>query len=410
MVSGLNYTAGAGDVLPLTIATTPHGGWTQIQNPKAVEHGNYNYIGAINGSTGATEVIVWDHTTDTQVAIFTIADLGTPDNHDAPALMVESNSHKLMVAYCRHDGGAMYIALTANSLDSDPTISGGFAASTNIDASIGASDYTYPNLVQLNGVTNDPIYLFYRDTASSTGRLAFTKSTDGGATWSGRTVFMTGAASQFPYWRIVSDNSTRVDVFTTNIEPSTSSQLYHFYIDGTTGNYYKSDGTQITASTPWQPSAQGTLVLSNAIGPCWSWGGSWDGSAPATVIMQGISGSDNAIKVARWRTGAWQVDTVIGTVGGQLGINKYASGAAIDPTNPDQVYFASKVGASKFEMKSATSADDGATWVTSAITTSSAKDNVWAEVPAGLTAGLSVVWLYGDYTTDTSFSFGLRGA
>src|SRR5690606_23059106 len=118
---------------------------------------------------------------------------------------------------------------------------------------------------------------------------------------------------------------------------------------------------------------------------------------PATVIMQENTSSDNRIKVARWTGTEWQVDEVLSNVGGQLGINKYASGAAIAHDDPDTVYVARKIG-SHWEMYRYTSADDGATWTGTALTSGSSVDHVWADTPHFAASGMQAIWLSGSYT------------
>jgi hypothetical protein len=282
-----------------------------------------------------------------------------------------------------------------------------FGSQVNLAAQTGSSaNITYMTMVQLKGVTNDPIYLFWRYKTGTTSAWRYSVSTDSGATWSSQVALFTGDSGKTPYMRVVSDWDTRIDLFVTDTQPAASTGLWHFYIDGSDGSYHQSDGTAISG-LPFTV-ADLTLVEDNAAGALWSWGGSWDGTAPAAIIMQENGSTDNRIKVARWRTGAWQVDEVVSNVGGQLGINKYASGCAINHTNPDLVYYAKRIG-SKFEQFRATSSDDGATWNAEQLTFGSAKDNVWVEAPTDAAAGLTALWLYGDYTNDTSFSFGIRG-
>ena len=390
----------------VTITDAPNGGWTQIPDPKAYHYNGKTYLGWVDGTSGAIEHAAWMHATQSLSTPAQLADLGGPDNHDSPSVIVRESDKRLVVAYAGHLDTRVRVRISTNPEDASS-----FAVEQALDPGYGGV-YTYATLVQLRGVTNDPIYLFARsipNLSSQVGRLVYAKSTDGGATWGSWTVLFTGSASPalVPYWRIGTDWSTRIDVFTTQRSPNDSaSQTHHFYLDGTDDSLHTSDGTEILTALPIT-TADMTVVLDSTNGPNWSWGASWDG-APAAVIMQAASSTDNRILVARWRSGAWQVDTVVGSVGGQLGINKYGSGAAIHHTDPDTVYIAIKD--TKFEMWRYTSADDGATWSGTQLTSGSPKDNVWPEVPAFAASGLSAVWLYGDYTNDTSFSFGVRGA
>lgn len=406
---GMGYagTPGAsGDYFTLTDA--PHGGWTQIQDPKAYYDASNDrtYLTWLNGSDGAVYIQAWDHGDQALVGSpFLIHDLGGPDNHNSPSVMVRTDG-RIIVAYSGHSEAFMRIRISTNPGDVSA-----FAASVNLDSQLGGARYTYPVMYQLRGVAGDPIYLFWRDLSSiisNTGRIAYSVSTDEGATWSTRVLLFTGASDRTPYWRIGTDWDTRIDIFTTDRDPASSTGLWHMSIDGTAETYHTSDGTQITDTLPLTV-ADLTLVEDNADGNLWSWGSSFDGTAPATVIMQENGESDNRIKVARWRAGAWQVDQVILSVGGQLGINKYASGCAINDTDPDIVYLARKIG-SHWEQYRYVSADDGATWTGTALTESSTVDHVWVDTPALAGTGLKAIWLSGSYTNDSSYNFGISGS
>jgi hypothetical protein len=67
-----------------------------------------------------------------------------------------------------------------------------------------------------------------------------------------------------------------------------------------------------------------------------------------------------------------------------------------------------KVGA-HFELFRYTSADSGATWGGTALTSGSASDNAMPEAPLNAASGLRVVWGLGTYTDDATFSFVMQG-
>ncbi len=385
--------------------SSPQGGWTQIQDPKAIHYNGATYFVWTNGSSGDLEIGKYVHatgvtTTHVLAAAFEPGGLDPGiDIHSSPAVIVRNSDHRLIVAASHHaETVAPYIYISTNPEDITS-----FAAAVR-PSSIGAAQYTYPVLYQLAGVS-DTIYLFYRDyiSGTTTGRLGYSTSTDGGSTWASRTVVYTGASGKVPYWRIASDWISRIDVFATDDVP-TASSLGHFYLDGTTGNAYKTDGTLISATRPFAFSDM-TLVHASTV---WSWGACLDTlGRPATVMMRDI-GSDNAIDVARWRSGAWHTDTVIASVGGQLTGNQYASGCGIHHTNPDIVYAAKKV-SSHWEQFRYVSLDDGATWTGTQLTSASSVDHVWVDVVHKAGTGLEGIWTFGTYTSDTSYLFGTKG-
>jgi hypothetical protein len=379
------------------LSSSPLGGWTQIQFPKACGYNGYTYLGWLNGSTGQEQVAAFRHSTGVLSTPVTLhASFGVADNHASPACLVMASSHRLLVAYAAHDGANLYTRLSTNDLDSDPTLSGGFDPEVVV---LTSGDWTYTNLHQLASGT---VFLNYRYVSGPTGYLEYVKSTNEGASWTSQTQIYGGNAGHVPYWRIGHDG-TKIHVIITDVEPQTG-QTFHFYMleDGTC---HKSDGTLIT---PLLHASDCTAVLSNSLGANWSWGVAANGLGPACVLMQDQGGTDNAIKTARYRSGAWQVDTVIGSVGGQLNGNQYASGCGILPDNPDVVYLARKIG-SHFEQYRYVSGDDGVTWAGTALTSGSTVENIWVDGVRNAEPGLEAVWLKGTYTSDTSYAFGVEG-
>lgn len=386
------------DVFAMT--TAPEGGWTQIQAPKAVGYNGYTYIGWHNGSTGATRVGVWNNATRVKENMVTVhgAFGGGVDNHDAPSILLDSVSHRVIVAYSEHGDATIRRKRSVNSLDTDPTLSGGFGSEY---AAAFAGNYTYQNLVQLDSGT---IFWLYRYISGSTGYLEWVKSTDGGATWSGPTQIFGSTSGHVAYWRIGTDG-TKIHVVTTETEP-TASSTFHFYMLED-GSLHKSDGTTLGSfihSTDCTP-----VLAFGAGGANWAWGVADDGLGPAAVLMQDIGG-DNRIVTARYRSGSWVIDEVVASVGGQVTGNQYASGAGIVPTDPNRVAYA-KLDGSHWEQFRSVSPDDGASWTEEQLTFGSSVDQLWADaVHDAETDGPEFVWLSGTYTSDTVFSFGITGA
>lgn len=381
-----------------TLTSSPTGGWTQIQDPKATYYNGATYFAFApdTGTTGNLTIGKYVHAT----GVVTTTTLATafenpPDNHSSPSVIVRSSDRRIVVAASHHaEVTAPYVYISTNPEDISA-----FGAAIR-PTSIGAAQYTYMVLYQMASGT---IYLFYRDyiSGTNTGRLAYSTSTDGGATWAARTVVYTGASGKVPYWRIMSDGSL-VHIFATDDVP-TASPTGHFYIDTSTGKRYTSAGVEILTALPIGYSD----ITQVHAATCWSWGASIDAlGRPACILMVDTTG-DNAIKVARWRSGAWQVDTVVASVGGQLTGNQYGSGCAIHHTNPNIVYVAKK--ATKWEMWRYISTNDGSSWTGTQLTSGSSVDNIWSEVVHDAGPGLEGIWLAGNYTSDTDYAFGTAG-
>lgn len=404
MVSGGSGSIPAPVLSLLTIATAPNGGWTQIPDPKFPVSGGKVFLDWVNGTSGDVEYAHWDIGSQTlsmpQALGVGLTDDGPPDNHNSGSVLVRSSDARLIAAYAGHEDDRVRVRISTSSNDASA-----WGSEVALDPGYGGV-YTYCTLVELTG--EGKIYLFARsipNVGAEQGSLVYATSTDNGASWSSWTRLFTGTGLTVPYWRIGNNGTDRIDVFTTDMAPTTSA-LYHFYLTG--GSRYETDGTLISASLPLEVSNL-TLVKSNSEGAVWSWGASYAADdSPASVVMIKLSGSNNSVRVARWNGSAW-VLTEVAQTDGVLGVNQFASGAAIGRTNPNLVYMARKV-SGKFEMYRYTSADDGATWSGAALTSGSASDNVWPDTTTNGSASLEALWLYGSYTGDTSYSFGVRGA
>ncbi len=371
------------------------GSWSNV-DPRAFYYNGATYFTWANGQNGDVGVSKYVHATGATSST-TIAAAFAQDDHATPSVIVRSSDHKIVVAYSAHDGPSVYRWISTNAED----ISAGSIANG------GTSDYTYMTLVD---VGSNHIYWFFREIVGGQGYLRYVKSTDGLATW-GSTVslFTADGSGHVPYWRIASDWSRYIHIFTTNTEPNTSgSFLYHFYIDTNDDSLHKSDGTTISAGLPLT-SANVTLVTDGISGGgfCLAMGGCVDGSAhPAVMVRVGVSSqTDNSERVARWTGSAWQVNEVY-TTGGTFPGFVYTPGATIHKTDPNTVYGARKVG-SNYRISRFTSGDSGVTWVEGAL--GSTDDSFYPETPINAGAGLDVIWPFGTFTDDTHFAFGMQG-
>lgn len=373
-------------------------GWVEIPYPQILTDDGGTIFGWIDGSDGDVMCSRYDHASQTASTPFqlhaALGGEGTADNHDNPAFHVRSDG-KYLVAYCRHAD----------------TTGLRFRVSTNAgDATAWGSEYTvdrgnqhdYPSFFQVGST----LWLLYRNTTSGqNANLCWIKSTDDGATWSGSTntpevSVYNGVSSHTPYWRLWLDESTGfIHVVVTDLEPNTASKLGHFYIDTADGKTYKSDGTEITATRPFL-FTDITQIDDGTAGSTMTWGVTVDAShRPVAVYLRHLT-SDNAIRRASWNGSAWTTEEVVSSVGGQLGINKFASGAAIDPLDPDRLWFP-KVVSGTFEMYQYRKS--GGTWSGTQLTSGSSRDQVWPAACFDSDGTIDVMWLDIDYTDDTTF-------
>jgi hypothetical protein len=403
---GLNYpgtppVGGGGDEDIFNLTSSPEGGWTAQQTPRAVYYNGKTYFAWINGSTGDLKIASYDHATETTSAAFTLDSPGVVDAHTECAILVRDSDKRLMVAYSLDTGPNQWLRISTNP--EDVSAWGGF---TNLDASIGSTSYAYSQLFQLTGVTNDPIYLFFQDRSGSTERLSYSKSTDGGATWSARTVVLSSASTLRCYWYSVADDST-IDFMVSDRDLYGSEgavDLGHMYMDGTDDKFYTSAGVEITASKPFAHSEL-TQLETNATGVF-----AFDGKAGANPVFVYFvdNGSTVTAKYARWDGSAWDKADIY--TANHLTFDRYYGYLAINPTDAEEVFSGVYSGTNQSELYTYVSADLGATWdAGTAITSGSADYNAGVTAVKNGVAALPIIWLRGTWSSPSSFAWSIKG-
>lgn len=375
--------------------------WSFFGQPRAVFYNNKTYIGFINkvGMVLATEYnhtprkLSWPHMVKAVLQV---------DDHAMPQLLVRASDQKILAFYSAHNGANLYMRPSANA-ESIKT----WGLEVDLDTQLGGDQYSYPTPVQLLDETNDPIYLFFRAFETGTYRsFKFSKSTDGGTTWAAETTLFT-VANQRPYFQVFKTSETRIDFAVTDGHPAeiATNSLYHFYYEG--GNYYKSDGTLIgdSGALPLGPSDV-TKVYDGASVPCWVWDIAIDGSVPVIVYATfPTAASDHRYSYARWTGATWEAHEIC-QAGGPLYAAEtyYSGGVSFDHTNPDTTYCSRQV-SGQFELFRYVTADNGATWTATQLTSGSSTPNMRPYTPLG--SSMPVLWMRGRYTTFTDYDTAL---
>lgn len=396
-ILGLGYAAARASTF--TVAASPDGGWTFMQQP--YYRAGVTYFGYVD-SAGNVEVRTFTNATGVVSSPFVLHATLEVDWHDTPRLHRRISDGKIVAAYCKHDLGFMYVRISTNADDITA-----WGAETDIAASLGGTaDYTYPMLHQLDSETSDPIYMVYRNVqpaAGATGVWCYSKSTDGGATW-GAQVEVYKKASKQSYMNTWSDGLGRIDFLVTDGTFGDSASVYHFYYEG--GSYYQSDGTLIVASLPLAPTDL-TLVYSGASESARYPGGivrrTSDGHIAGWFPVN--TGSDEDYKSARWNGSAWTVSTV--TNAGHTGDAWVEGGCAIDPADIDHM-MVSKYVSSQWQMHDYVTATFGATWTGTQLTVS-ANASVYPAFVVDAPSELRAMWLYGTAVSYTNYTFGISG-
>jgi hypothetical protein len=387
---------------------TGDGGWSWFGDPRAVHHNGRTYIGTI-ASDGDVLVGSYNHSTDTMSAMTTLRATMEVDDHDNPSLLVRDSDKKIIAWYCRHGGGSntqMYQRISTNAEDISS-----FAAEVDIDSQVGGTLYTYPCPIQLLAETSDPVYLFFRNVPSgTTENFCFSKSTDGGATWSAMTTLFSPGTNIRSYRKVGSDGQGRIDFAVNDAHPADGAcSLYHFYYSG--GNYYRTDGTQITASLPLAKTDL-TLVYDGTTERSWVWDVVTDGANPVITFATFPTTSAHRYRYARWNGSAWVLTTVVDDAGPGFspagsGEEYYSAGIVADPTDPSVVYVSVKEGPG-WNIHRYTTADNGGSFTSEALTVNSGSKNVRPFVPINRNAELPVLWSTGTYDSYTSWVMSTR--
>ncbi len=378
----------------------PGGAWPSITMSSAYYNGN-TYIG-YGDPAGNMRVASYNHATHAVTISPPIVSGLDSDTHNAPSVLVRQSDHKIVIAIGVHATGIMLVAISTNAEDVSA-----WGSATNINSSIaGLGYYNYANLFQLSGESGK-IYLFYRGNttgAVANGHLAFSTSTDGGATWAAQTDVYVPPSGKAGYWSIDSDSTNRIDFAVTSgtVFDDTSGDLYHFYYTG--GSYYKSDGTLITAGRPYGASNltqiyDGTTngFMSNSIEI------SCDG--PTVSFTAANTGGYVAFPINLWYSrysAGWTPHNFADT-----NFAGFDGGVTLDRSDTSNV-FAGRYDAVQAQMWLYTTSDGGTTWTSQQLTDDTDQINNAPVSPRDADAGLTGIWVHGPqapYTTVAAVSF-----
>lgn len=396
------------------ITAAPQGAWAPIHQPHLYFNG-HSYIGFTNDA-GGVRVAIFDHATGTVTTSIIAADgtFSPADQHDDPGLVVAADG-RLVAVYCHHVAASIFRKRSTNTLTADPTISGGWDSSINLDSSIGGTNYTYPNVLMLEDETNEPLYCFHRNIDGDGSNWEITKSTDNGATWG----LLTNLVFGIRYYAMTHKSSgSRIDyVVCDGSWAEDFSSLYHFYYEG--GSYFTSDGSIIAGSPPFDVS-DFTLVYD---------GSSAGVRAPASIVNDGSEiaiawpvqtgtpsahiGEDEDYLYARAAVGsaAWDVNTIVTDVGA-LTFEFTEGGLAIDPRNINRVILSKRATSDvgePFYLWDYRTADGGATWPSQRQLVDSGDPTMYPMFVRDYRPELEFVYLQGTFTDQNDYDTGIQG-
>lgn len=350
-------------------------------------------------SQGTQWVSQYDHATGvlTRTQVY---QSNQPEIHRCPTMLRRASDGRLVVFYS-HGTDLRDIAVRISTNPEDSTSWGAQALVGHGLGNYYSSYYLQP--FQLLSEANTPIYLFFKAFVAGTDYdLYYVKSTDDVATW-GAPVKVVDGNGQRPYAVWKDNGNARADVLLSRGHSAEVSAgtggIYHAYYTG--GSYYKSDGTLIGA-TAFNVDAA-TVIYDGALGPGWLIDLVTPGGVPIALYSYSPDHDTVVYVYAKWNGLAW-VKTVLAT---SLPISAAvwftAGTGALDPVNASLVYLSVKAPGGELEMYTYVTADGGATFAPTAMTSGSALANSQPRVPRNASADLQVLWMAGSVESYLTF-------
>ena len=391
------------------IEFTKDGAWCWFQDPRAVYISGQRkrtYAGWVT-KEGQLQVGAFDHSTG-QIEMVTIKEKWQIDDHDSNSFLVLPDK-RIMVFYTRHNGIGLLSQTTVNPEDISKWTNEVVVANTRY--------ITYSNPIYLT--EEKRFYVFWR---GETHKPTFSTSIDG-VIWTAPQILLEDKGRESrtirPYLKVISDGKSEIHFAFTDGHPRNEPENSIYYIKYKNGKFFRANGTNIGTmdDLPIQPH-QSDIVYDGKVNKVRSW--VWDialntNGNPVIAYTRLPKESDHRYHYAYWNGSIW-LDSEI-TPGGswfpQTAPNTierephYSGGLAIDHEKPSIVYVSRKIDKA-FEIEKWVTADQGKTWVSTAITSNSTFNNVRPVVPIGHETNVdSVLWMKGDYFHYTNFDTGV---
>lgn len=323
------------------------------RNKSAYDAGtNLSWMGqchndAFNVNAYSQYIIQIDNDTNT-LSKFKLGTVTQQDDHNEPSIVIRASDSRLFCIYSEHGGAVLRWRISTNPLDASA-----WGAEQTLDPEGNTTHvYTYPSAFE---AANGDIFVFYRaqDIPGVNG-WAYSKSTDGGATFSGYT-----AITSITYSAIAQDpNNKDILHFITTYHPDdaapTNNYVSHFYFDCSTETLHQSDGTDVTANIPLDHTDMTTiytaLIASNE--DCWLEDIIVDGSGNPRVLFTLIPDMPTALLkdeyYSEWNGSAWSTPHLLHRsathymetelLATNLQSIWYAPNGSFDRANPNRIF------------------------------------------------------------------------
>jgi hypothetical protein len=419
------------------------GGWCWFQDPRALVTHGMLVIGSVAAGArdparrGNIEVVAYDLSSGRKRLTVLHPRLSGEqnsayDDHNAPAFLVRPDG-RILAVYARHAAeNHLYYRISA-----EPENAAHWQPERTFTPRV-SSEITYSNLVWLAAENGGKgrIYDFFRG-LNGRNKPSYAWSDDWGDTWKAGGIFIDVPDSfpHRPYVKYASNGVDTVHMLYTDGHPHEFhwNSNYHIYYKGST--LYKSDGSPICALKPGLAAPeQGTRIFpGDEANIAWTSDIRLDRSGRPYVAYSvrkvaagappNAAGEDHRYHYARWNGKQW-VDHEIAYAGNCLYSSEldYTGNITLDPGDPDTVYISTNVepksgtrllsktdGKWHYEIFKGTTADGGASWSWTSITTDSSADNLRPMVPDGSGDNTVLLWLRGTYRAYTDYNLAVVG-
>lgn len=410
-----NYRLRVGVESLTAFDTGINGVWTWFTTPVSAYNNGATYFVPVD-SSGNSEIHRYDHTFNTTTS-FTLSSSPDVDDHNNGSVEILDDGKVVAYWSTHYDSAIRYrVGTTADSI---------VAFGTTQSLTPPSGNVTYPVITRLSSAGGKR-WLFYRNNNGTTQDLSYRSSSDfsaGAGSASSHVALCTTSGGNTPYWRIGCNNTNRIDVILVDFHPvQGNNELYHFYCvpDGSNNlKYYKSNGTEITASLPFEIATHATQAVTGEVLRKWLWDVVYRPNGEVWVLWTkfiDFDATDHRLMFSKCNSsGVWQTPVQITTQGGSLdpsGERYYSPGACFDSMDPTIVYLSAPVSGVNQIQKYSTS-NDGGTWAQQEVyTTGGSAGNPQRFrpfSPKGHNGEIPVLWASGTYTNYLSWNTNIWG-
>ncbi len=412
----------------------PNGAWSWFMDPRAIiDHGRL-LVGSVRaeGRFADQQLPGWG---DVQLSVLELA-TGRhrtvvlhghfeQDDHDSPAFLVLADGRYLAV-YSRHSQETrFYTRISVRPADPYEWGPESEISTPGVPGRFGGDSVTYANPIRLSA-EDGRLYLFHRGVGTDPNYLV---SEDDGRSWRYGGRLFRGRPGYSPYAKYASDGRDTIHFVATENHPRNyDNSLYHGFLRA--GLLHRSDGSVVGALSTRTNTGVAAWDFTRIYqgGPsnvAWMTDIRLDETGRPVVLFtvqrdgaglpMGAGGMDHRFHYARWNGTRWKVHE-IACAGNRLypGEDDYTGLGAIDPRHPAVVYISTDADPAtgrplisrssyrrQHELFRGQTADEGATWKWTAITSNSPVDNLRPLVPASSQGERDdetwVVWMCGAY-------------